>query len=397
MDSAINLRDAAHAPRLDAITGLRWWAAFAVFGFHIVVFAPLAPAVNSFLAFGDYGVAFFFILSGFVLTYSLRPGTAKSTFYWRRFARIYPLHFVTLLLAIPVFYSFAPAPQDWWVRPFSVGALLLSVFLLQGWSRDPAILFSGNPAAWTLTVEAFFYALHPFFAAVLTRMGRRGALVSAAVVAVVTIAIRVLIQLSPAGWVATLPLPILRLNEFVLGMCLAWAFRLGWRAGVHPWLPAAGIGVVAIGYVLTERFAAGSLLLTVFAMLLPALMTLLFAALIVTTSAAEVAGRVRWMRWRPLVLLGEWSFAFYLIHATVIYAALNIFGLQPARWMNLLWFAALLIVAITCAAALHIWLERPVESKLRAAEVGRRMRRESRRQAKPPAPLAVTLPDEATR
>ena len=380
--SDVTIRGAAHAPRLDAITGLRWWAAFGVFGFHMLIFAPLQPTVNAFLTLGDYGVAFFFVLSGFVLTYSYRPATAKSTFYWRRFARIYPLHFVTLLLAIPVFYSFTPDPAEWWVKPVNVGILLLSVFLLQGWSRDPAILFSGNPAAWTLTVEAFFYTLHPFLSTALSRVGRRGALIAAGVIAAVTIGIRIVIGLDPSGWVAGLPLPVLRLNEFVLGMCLAWAFRHGWRAGIHPWLPATGIAVVATVFVLSEQLAPGSAWTTVVMVLLPAAMTLLFAALIVTTSAAEVAGRVRWMRWRPLVALGEWSFAFYLIHATVIYAALTVFGFQPARWLNLLWFAALLVVAVSGAAALHLWLERPVESRLRAAEVGWRTRREERKRPK---------------
>ncbi|HEX5730559.1 MAG TPA: hypothetical protein VFX99_14125, partial [Microbacterium sp.] len=98
-----------------------------------------------------------------------------------------------------------------------------------------------------------------------------------------------------------------------------------------------------------------------------------------------------------LVALGEWSFAFYLIHATVIYTALTIFGFQPTRWMNLLWFGALLAVAIAGAAALHVWLERPVESKLRAAEVGWRMRREEHRQAKKAEAKTVALPGEATR
>ena len=390
MGSDVTPRDAAHAPRLDAITGLRWWAAFGVFGFHMVIFAPLAPVVNSFLAIGDYGVAFFFVLSGFVLTYSYRPTTAKSTFYWRRFARIYPLHFVTLLLAIPVFYSFMPDPADWWVKPVNVGILLLSIFLLQGWSRDPAILFSGNPAAWTLTVEAFFYTLHPILSRGLTRLGRRGALIAAAVVAIITIDFRIAIQFDPSGFVAGLPLPILRVNEFLLGMCLAWAFRLGWRMGMHPWLPAAGIAVVATSFVVAEQLAPESGVMTVIMMLLPAAMTLLFGALIVTTSAAEVAGRVRWMRWRPLVALGEWSFAFYLIHATIIYAALTVVGYQPARWMNLLWYAALLVVAIAGAAALHLWLERPVESKMRAAEVRWRSRRAARRTETAPSAAATS-------
>ena len=199
VDPATTPPDTAHAPRLDAITGLRWWAAFGVFAFHIAVFAPLPAQIGAFFQLGDYGVAFFFVLSGFVLTYSMRPTTAsrrstgddsrESTRFtsarccWR--SRLLQLH---------------PDPQDWWVKPFNAGILMLSVLLLQGWSRDPAILF-GNPAAWTLTVEAFFYALHPFLAAGLTRMGRRGALIAAGVVAAVTIGIRVVVQLDPGGWV----------------------------------------------------------------------------------------------------------------------------------------------------------------------------------------------------
>ena len=363
----------------------------------MAVFAPLPAHIGAFFQLGDYGVAFFFVLSGFVLTYSMRPTTAKSTFYWRRFARIYPLHFVTLLLAIPVFYSFTPDPQDWWVKPFNAGILMLSVFLLQGWSRDPAILFSGNPAAWTLTVEAFFYALHPFLAAGLTRMGRRGALIAAGVVAAVTIGIRVVVQLDPGGWVAMLPLPILRLNEFALGMCLAWAFRLGWRVGVHPWWSAAGIVAVGATFVIAEQLAPETPLFTIVAMILPAAMVLLFGALIATTSAAEIAGRVRWMTWRPLVALGQWSFAFYLIHATVIYSARTLFGFQNPGWMNLLWFGGLLAVAIAGAAALHLLLERPVESRLRAWEARRRQRRALRRPRRAGESGPVILPGEGSR
>ncbi|WP_091704472.1 acyltransferase [Microbacterium sp. cf046] len=394
MDLAANPREAAHAPRLDAITGLRWWAAFAVFGFHMLVFAPLVPAVDSVLRLGDYGVAFFFVLSGFVLTWSLKPGTLKSTFYWRRFARIYPLHFVTLLLAIPVFYSFTPDPADWWVKPVNIGILALSFVLLQGWSRDPVILFSGNPAAWTLTVEAFFYALHPFLAKALTPLSRRGALIAAGVVALVTIGIRIDILLDPSGWVAWLPLPILRVNEFILGMCLAWACRQGWRLRLHPLVPTLAIAAVCATFVLTEHYMPGTRLFAIVATGLPAAMTILFGVLIVSTSTREMAGSARWMRWRPLVALGEWSFAFYLIHATVIYTALTIFGLQPAGWQNLGWFAVLAVIAIAMAAALHLWLERPVESRLRVREVEWRRRREAKRVAA--AAPVVSAPGEAT-
>lgn len=368
-------------PRLDAITGLRWWAAFAVFGFHMMIFAPLPPTIARILAFGDYGVAFFFVLSGFVLTWSMRSGVARRTFYWRRFARIYPLHIVTLLLAVPVFYSVTPNASGWWVKPLDFGVLLLSVLLVQGWWRDPAILFSGNPAAWTLTVEAFFYALHPFLARPLARLGRAGALWAAGATAVLAVAQRTVVHLDPDGWFALLPWPLLRVNEFVLGMTLAWAFRLGWRPRLHPVAPAAGIVVYFAALLLAERAAAtGSAgaapAYALIASYTPAAATVLFGLLIVSTSGRELSGGARLLRWRPLVVLGEWSFAFYLIHATIVYTALTVCGPQPARWLNLGWFAVLLPVAIAAAGALHVWIERPVESRLRAWEQRRRARRE---------------------
>lgn len=90
----------ARPPRLDSLTGLRWWAAFGVFLHHMTNLAPLP--VHAALALGNYGVMFFFVLSGFVLTWSAQA-VSTSTFYWRRFARIYPAHLVALALAVPVF------------------------------------------------------------------------------------------------------------------------------------------------------------------------------------------------------------------------------------------------------------------------------------------------------
>jgi len=36
-------------PRIDALTGLRWWAAFFVFTYHLQVFAPLPSLASAFL------------------------------------------------------------------------------------------------------------------------------------------------------------------------------------------------------------------------------------------------------------------------------------------------------------------------------------------------------------
>lgn len=195
----------ARSPRLDSLTSLRWWAALAVFFFHIRNLVPLPGPISEIARFGNFGVAFFFVLSGFVLTWSWRQNVGIGTFYWRRVARIYPLHLVTLLIAIPVFYSVSPDPSQTWVKPFDIAVLVLCLLLLQGWSRDPAILFAGNPAAWTLTAEMFFYAMHPFITRVLRYLDSSRALWAAASVLVASVVARTLMLTDPTGWLAGLP------------------------------------------------------------------------------------------------------------------------------------------------------------------------------------------------
>ena len=369
------LAPAPASPRLNGITGLRWWAAFAVFGHHFMNLAPLPALIAGFAGFGHLGVTFFFVLSGFVLTWSWRAETDRRTFYWRRFARIYPLHLLTLLLAIPVFYRFTVDPSEPWIKTFDAGLLLLSVVLLQGWSRDPAVLFSGNPAAWTLTVEAFFYALHPFLIAPLRRLGRRGALIGATAVIAAAFGTRIGIVLFPGGWLSDLPWPVLHLNEFVLGMCLAWAYRAGWRVRASPWVPFALLmGWFAALLVLPRT--GGQALFTVVAPFNAEVVTVLLALLIATVATRDLDGRAGLLGARPVVALGEWSYAFYLIHATAIYLVLEVFGYQGGSyWRSLAWFVGLLAVSIAAAWALHVGVERPMERRLRRWQQDRRARR----------------------
>lgn len=349
--------------RLDSLTGLRWWAAFAVFAHHMSNIAPLP--IDYALTYGSYGVTFFFVLSGFVLTWSARPGVSTSTFYWRRFARIYPSHFIALLLAIPVFYSFSPAADDWWVKPVNVGILALSFVLLQGWSRDPAILFSGNPAAWTLTCEAFFYALHPAINRVFGRLRVRGSLAVVGAVIAAAFLYRFGVMLFPGSWLAAAPLPVVRLSEFVIGIGIARAMLAGWKVRLSPLWCYLGLVALLGGLVLAIRLA-GNPVAAFFVATANEWIIVAFAATIAAVAWSDSTGKRSVMRWRPFVLLGEWSYAFYLVHATVIYALLSVVGPQPRGWSNLLWYAVLLVVTVAAAAALHYLVEKPCERALRS-------------------------------
>src|SRR3712207_2880383 len=93
----------AEAPRvaLPSLTGMRFVAAFMVFCGHAMAENLFGDdsvnraLVNPALAGSFTGVSFFFVLSGFVLTWSARDDDTKRRFWRRRFWRIYPVHLVT--------------------------------------------------------------------------------------------------------------------------------------------------------------------------------------------------------------------------------------------------------------------------------------------------------------
>src|ERR1700755_2106401 len=82
--------------RLPSLTGMRFLAAFLVFAFHATFALPLRDTAlgvhyaNLVSKAGYVGVGFFFILSGFVLTWTVRPGDSAGQFWRRRFAKVFP-------------------------------------------------------------------------------------------------------------------------------------------------------------------------------------------------------------------------------------------------------------------------------------------------------------------
>ena len=106
--------------------------------------------IRAFDAGGDCGVAFFFMLSGFVCSlgygHRLREGTFNyAGFIWKRFMKLYPLHLLCLLFYLVVSHS----PLDLKV--------LLNILLLQSWVPDADWYFSCNSVSWFLSSLLFCY------------------------------------------------------------------------------------------------------------------------------------------------------------------------------------------------------------------------------------------------
>ena len=348
---------------LDSLTGLRWWAAFAVFFFHMTAFAPLP--IFPLFEYGNYGVMFFFVLSGFVLSWSWKAELPIRAFYLRRFGRIWPSAFVALLIAIPVFYSFAPDPSQWWVKPFDFGILLLSVPLIQGWWLAPAILFSGNPAAWTLTCEFFFYSLHPILQRGYVKIASRWVLVALLVVFLGLVSIKSSCLLITGQPCTSLPLPLERLPEFVIGMGIGVLAKRGLLLPISPWIPLGGLGAFYVYLAFGAFLHVPTGILQISTQFANEITLLLMALTIAAVAQKDISGKNTGFRAPWLIRLGEVSFTFYLVHATVMYLFVDFFGQLDVSWKNAIWYPLVLTAGLLLAFALHIWVEKPFESKIR--------------------------------
>jgi peptidoglycan/LPS O-acetylase OafA/YrhL len=84
------------------------------------------------------------------------------------------------------------------------------------------------------------------------------------------------------------------------------------------------------------------------------------AVLIAAAAQADIAGRQTVLNHRALVTLGEWSFAFYLLHSLVLRALFAV-SYSPVPVV-----VSGLMLSVAAAGALHRFVERPTEARLRA-------------------------------
>ncbi|NDK27108.1 acyltransferase [Streptomyces sp. TR1341] len=300
-------------PSLPSLTGLRWMAALLVFGLHVNNFGYFGGTGGHLVSWGfgagATGVSFFFVLSGFVLTWSARPGDRPLAFWRRRIARIYPVHLVTLavalLMALTLAHQGDPTP-----KPALANVLLLHSWWHPWWQTL-------NPVSWSLACEAFFYAAFPLLILLLRRLGARA---SAALGALSAASVLVLAWSDAHHWwtYTLYSFPAARLPEFVLGAVTARLVLLGrWRGpGLEASLALAIIGYFLVPQV-TPGYSATVCTLTGFALLIPA------------AAVADLNGLPSLWRHRRLVRLGELSFAFYMIHLLVLRATTNLLGTKP--------------------------------------------------------------------
>ena len=338
--------------RLDSLTSLRWFAALGVFLVHMSLVVKLIVPFyfRSAEAGAAAGVSFFFMLSGLVLAWARSDDNGNRAFWQNRFARVWPMHFAALIAALVLPWVIAGAPP--------VASHIPPVFfLVQSWIPNQGWYFAPNIVSWTLACEAFFYATFPW-------LHRR--------IQVVRRPVALLVGLLALVWVLpllTLPLnadrtewalyifPVARLAEFCIGIVLCRLVREGRVRWTNPYLPA----VVVVAAILSARWMPIRFVYVAWA-------AIPLAWLLAAAAARNASGRRSALEARPLVRLGEISFAFYLVHAQVARWLPTRIGILQHGFLRrpTPFFIVLLLASIACAWVFHEVIEVPFERILRA-------------------------------
>jgi peptidoglycan/LPS O-acetylase OafA/YrhL len=369
------LRD--RVPRLNSLTGLRWVAALMVFLFHLgYVGGATGLGIHSVVGrAGHAGLSFFFILSGFVLTWGARPGETARGFWRGRFVKIFPNHWVTFLVTALLLLAGGEVLFN--------GPNLSNLFLVQTWVPNLDFWISMNAPSWSLTCEVFFYALFPLLLWAINKVPTSRLWAAAGISLGAVLAAPLLIELIVPGtpkipWENLGPVsleqlwltywfPPVRALEFVLGIVLARIVMAGKFPRIT-WVP------VAAAFVVFQVIAMNSPSYLFGLVALPALSVVL---VIPYLAQKDIRGEFTPFRGRRMVWLGEASFAFYLFHKIVMSWGQGAVDGEAwgTTWSLPFWIGFGVVtfaVTLGLAALLHTYVEKPL------------MRRFARPKSRPP-------------
>ena len=155
------------------LEGLRFFAFFVVFVNHATHSLGYFNHSNKyafinlhFFKNGDLGVSFFFVLSGFLITYLLLKEKELSgkinikNFYLRRILRIWPVYFLVVALCLIVFPRLGNLVPGWF--PISVDTSSLNPLFYLTFTGNFDYLVNGISnvmigVLWSVSIEEQFY------------------------------------------------------------------------------------------------------------------------------------------------------------------------------------------------------------------------------------------------
>ena len=306
-----------HIPALD---GIRALAILLVIPHNVDLLRPPLPLaaypVALLMHSGWIGVQLFFVLSGFLITGNLLDSRGAANyfgvFFGRRALRILPLYFAVLIVTFVVLPALGAMPEP--LRASASHQIWLWTFLAN-WTAPFGRAVFGFGHFWSLAVEEQFYLLWPF----LVLFCARPVLLRCCFALIVTALLVRLVML----W-SRFPTDAI----YMFTVCRMDALACGAAAAVLVRTPAALVRISdstpAIATTAVITLAVTVLGTSELAMYDPRTLslgytTLSFAfALIISLTTVPTTGVVkgvmRVLTWRPLRLVGRYSYGMYIFH-----------------------------------------------------------------------------------
>ncbi|WP_100658714.1 acyltransferase family protein [Alteromonas flava] len=309
--------------RLTELDALRGIAALAVVIYHMVYrYHELyghqgLPVYWSY--FGQYGVQLFFMISGFVIYWTVDRITVPREFVISRFARLYPVYWVAVGLTFAVISLVGLAGRE--------VSLLQALANLSMFHEYFAVVHVDG-VYWTLTLELTFYA---WILLLLVLRWQQ----YASLCLLILVCANGLLNLIEITW---RPLHLLTLDGyghfFLLGVLV-----FDWEQQRNRMLCYMGIGAVLAATVINNNILQIAIYLTLIGLFVLA-----------------VRSRLKALRQPVLVWLGAISYSLYLIHQNIGYVLLN---QLPIAWHSVLKISIVTLGVIAVAYGLNRWIEVP--------------------------------------
>ncbi|HEY7808850.1 MAG TPA: acyltransferase [Allosphingosinicella sp.] len=312
-------------------------AAILVVLFHCTMAMPLdkywgEPVYGNFFAFGDSGVEFFFVLSGFIIYWAHHADFGRperlGRYIYRRITRIYPPYWIAALL---VLFAMVVIPAAGSGGVPSASDLAMA-FSLVGNPHSPVLA-----VAWSLFHEMLFYAFFAF----LIMHERAGKL---AIVAWIVACL-----FSESENYAFSPINLL----FTMGMLAAWLIKKDMvrHTGI---LLASGLLIFATTAKIVAPDGTKSLGYG------------LGAALILLGAVqAEISNRISVPK--VFILIGDASYSIYLVHLTLVSFLCKTLSSLPWSFA----FPAIATLSVAGGVLFHFIIEKPLLKLLQRRSVPR--------------------------
>lgn len=343
---------------------LRGLAALLVVGYHTAAgvkqYSGTTPAKGLF-AFGLFGVDFFFVLSGFIITFihlsDIRGKRSVVPFFKKRFFRVYPIYWFVALIVFAYLLFVEKGKLEYTGHVLSWSSFADWSYVIRSFLLIPQPAISIVDVSWTLSFEVAFYLM---FAIAIT-LGWKYARVMFFIWVSLILSLAFGIWHSGNFYVNFILNPLI--IEFLVGCLLAYIFReekIKMTLGLF-FIFSALLVAGAFFYLKVLHHQLGregwNYLLIIGASVLA----------LWTSATIDKSRRFTGIKWGPLLLIGNASYSIYLTHTLIIrilfeFVAryLNQTNIQTsALRINLLFFCVALI-SVIMGVLVHKFIEQPL-------------------------------------